>query len=63
MLKNLFCLSGVPTFCYFLKRRAPNNPEESSNEISEIMDMRPISIKNMNGFLRVSYQYVLQNIE
>ena len=36
---------GLPTFCQFLKRRAPDNHEESSNEISEIMEMMQISTK------------------
>ena len=32
-------------FCRFWRQWAPTNPEESFNEISKIMDMRPISMK------------------
>ena len=40
------CIYGVPKFCRIWKRRAPKNPEESSNEISKIMEMGQISIEN-----------------
>ena len=32
-------------FCQLWKRRAPKNPKESSDEISKITEMGPISIK------------------
>ena len=38
-------ISGLPTFCQVWKRRAPDNPEKSSNEIFKIRDMGPIAIK------------------
>ena len=50
-----FYISGLPTFllyfyilenvCQFRKRRAPNNDADPFDKISQIMDMRPISIK------------------
>ena len=47
--KGYCYVSGLPTICRFLKRRAPRNPEESFDEISKIMEMRPISIKKHEG--------------
>ena len=32
-------------FCQLWERRAPKNPEESSNQLSKIWDLGPISIK------------------
>ena len=44
-LKHIFYIPGPPKCCQLWKRRAPKTPEELSNQISKIMDMRPISIK------------------
>ena len=39
------CISGLPELRQFGKRRAPKNPEDPFNQISQIMDMGQISIK------------------
>ena len=43
--EKYFYIYGLPKLCQLGKRRAPTNSEESFNEISKIMDMRPMSIK------------------
>ena len=54
-------ISGLPKFCQFVNRSAPANPEESFNEISKIIDIKPIAFKTHEWFLLIWYQYLLQN--
>ena len=37
--------SGLPKKCRFWQKRTPKNDETPSTKISQIMDIRPISIK------------------
>ena len=46
-----------------MEKAGTENDEDPFSKISKIMDMRPISIKNMNGLLLRWYQHLLQNIK